>query len=243
MLPEKLKMLFSDLRDLRRMPRVTINLAAAETATNDPFYATLVEDFYRYVRRRHPRFPLIRAFEFGVALCTLPASGEAYMAAIEASGRRNVRKAQRLGYEFRRIQFNDHLQDIGAIRHSTDRRQGEITGYLLDETVEPCRDPPSRSRVHDYVYYGVFKEGRLLAYGGCLISGELCMVEHILGHADYLADGIVPLLLVGMADDAARNYPRVRYFAYGTFFGGGSTMRRFKKKFQFLPHRVIWKKE
>lgn len=239
---EQLKNLISDLRTLRQMPYVAINLAAGETADNDPFYATLVVDFYRYVRRRHPRLLFVRAFEYGVALCCLPQDPGGYEAMIEASGRRNIKKARRAGYGFERIDFNAHLEDILEIRRSADVRQGEVTGYMRSDTVEQCRNPPSRSNVHDYVYYGILKEGRLVAYAGCLVAGELCMIEHILGHADFLGDGIVPLLIADIATDVVVRYPRVRCFAYGTYFGGGETMRRFKKKFGFVPHRVTWEK-
>lgn len=238
----RLKKLIKDLQSLRHMPQVTISLAAQEAAGNDPFYVALVNDFYRYVRRRHPRLLLVGAFEYGVALCELPRGKGGYEALVEASARRNIKKALRLGYEFKRIEFNEFLGDIRDIRRSTDSRQGALTGYLKDDTVEPCRNPPSRSTVHDYVYYGVLKEGRLVAYAGCIVCGELCMIEHILGHAEFLADGVVPLLMAGIAADAAGHYPRVRYYAYGTFFGGGESMRRFKTKFGFLPNRVTWRR-
>ena len=239
---KRLNKLFSDLRTLRGLPSVTIHLAGAETAGNDPFYARLAADFYRYVSRRHPRLLVVGAFEFGVALCELPRSPGGYEALIEASGRRNVKKALRLGYEFKRIDFNAFLADIRDIRRSTDSRQGEVTGYMKNDTVEACRNPPSKSNVHDYVYYGIVKEGRLVAYAGCLVSGDLCMIEHILGHANFLGDGVVPMLIAGMAGDMVAHYPRVKYYAYGTYFGGGETMRRFKAKFAFQPHRVIWER-
>lgn len=239
---ERLKILVKDIRTLRQMPHVTINLEVGAAGSNDPFYATLAGDFYRYVRRRHPRLLCVGAFEYGVALCCLPRNQGGYEAIIEASGRRNIKKALRLGYEFRRIEFNDYLNDIRDIRRSTDSRQGELTGYLREDAVEPCRNPPSLSNLHDYVYYGVLKEGRLLAYAGCIVAGELCMIEHILGHAGFLSDGVVPLLVSGIAGDVVSHYPKVAYFAYGTFFGGGETMRRFKTKFGFLPHRVTWRR-
>ncbi len=241
MMIERLRKYFDDLRIMWGMPHVVIDLAARDAVNNDLFYAKLVDDFFKYVWRRHPRFPLIHAFEYGVALCLLPRTGEGYEGLIEASGRRNIKKARRMGYEFKLINFNDYLDDIRDIRKSTDVRQGEVTGYLRDDVVEPCRNPPSRTTVHDYVYYGVLKEGRLVAYAGCIVAGELCMIEHILGHASMLGDGIVPLLIAELAADVASRHIRVRYFAYGTFFGGGETMRRFKKKFGFLPHRVTWR--
>src|SRR3974390_2534962 len=94
------------LRIVRSLPRVSISLMASKTANNDEFYQGLVQRFYSQARRRHKRFPLIRNLQYGVALCPLPERAESYFESIEASARRNVRKAQRLGYSFARIDFN-----------------------------------------------------------------------------------------------------------------------------------------
>ncbi len=67
------------------------------------------------------------------------------------------------------------------------------------------------------------------------------MVEQIYGHAKYQADGVVPLLIIGMAQDIMENHERVKFYGYGSFYGAGITMRRFKRKFGFLPKRVTWR--
>jgi hypothetical protein len=228
-------------RDVLRMPRVEVNLMAAAAADNDPFYARLVSEFYTTAMARHPRFPLLRRFAVGVALCELAGRATAYMDRIEASGRRNVKKAQRLGYSFGRLDYNAHLDDVRAIRASTPVRQGRVPEEFVNGDVSRCSDPPSRSTVHDYVYFGVFRDGRLFAYDGCFVCGEVCMIEQLLGHADYLADGVVPLLLVETAKAVCSEYPNVRFYMYGTFFGAGPSMKRFKRKFGFHPCRVTWK--
>ena len=228
--------------EARRMPEVTICLMADRTADNDPFYAELLRQFHASATRRHPRCPVIRAFQFGVALCVMPASFDDYFMAIEAAARRNYKKALRNGFEFRSISFNEHLAGIAEIRRSTPLRQGRLSKDFLEAEVVACKDPPSRTPFHTYPYYGVFKNGKLVAYSGCLVMGEAFLVEQIYGHADYLADGVVPMLLIGMAADIYSRFPQVKYYGYGTYFGAGKTMRRFKKKFLFLPHRVEWEK-
>ena len=232
------RQIWKDLGTVFRLPRVTINLMFAETQRNDPFYQRIVGEMYNTARRRHRKNPFVRSLEYGVALCPLPSAFDDYFMMIEAAGRRNVKKARRMGYTFQRIAYNDYLDDVRAIRNSTDVRQGKLAEDFGE--VRPCTDPPTRTDMHDYAYYGVLRDGHLLAYGSCFISGELCMLEHILGHAECLSDGIVPLLIVGIARELMEKYPRVRYFGYGTYFGCGTTLRRFKKKFLFLPHRVSW---
>lgn len=228
-----------DLRSALRLPRVSIDLMMRYTRDNDPFYEGVVRDFYRNATSRHPKFPFIKSFQWGVALCPFE-GGEEYFRKIEASGRRNVRKARKLNYVFQRINFNDWLSDIAAIRLSTEERQGKLPQDFLKGEVAPCRNPESKTSVHDYPYFGVLKDGRLYSYAGCLISGELAIIEHIYGHADYLSDGIVPLLFAGIANYIEEQYPNVKYYCYGSFFGAGQTMRRFKKKFRFEPHKVKW---
>ncbi len=116
-----------------------------------------------------------------------------------------------------------------------------MSADFLVHDPKPIADPPSRNNVHDYVYYGVMKSGKLYAYSSALISGEGMIMTIIFGHAGYLTDGIVPLLLSGMAADAYARFPRVKYFVYDMYFGGSEGFRRFKRKFRFEPHTVTWK--
>ena len=229
-----------DIITIHKLTGVTINLQHSAAADNAPFYSQVVLDFHRDARRLHPRYLLIRRFTVGVALCALPETFDEYFMAIEASARRNYKKALRNGYVFQRIAYNDFLEDIGEIRRSATVRQGELPKEFLEGEVKPCTDPPSKTAVHDYPWFGVLKDGKLLAYAGCLVSGELALIEHIYGHADYQRDGIVPMLIIGMAGHMLDHHPTVKQYGYGTYFGAGTTMRRFKRKFRFLPHRVRW---
>jgi hypothetical protein len=222
------------------MPSVTIDLMLRETKGNDPFYGRMVRKFYAETRVRHRRFPLVRHWRYGVALCRLPASFDEYFMAIESAARRNYKKSERLGYRFERIAHNDHLRGMQEIHQSTDVRQGRMPDELLRREVKPCSDPPSLSNVHDYPYFGVLKEGKLVAYSGSLVAGEAFMIEQLYGHAAHHADGVVPMLLIGMARYMMEHYPRVKYYANEMYFGASPTMRRFKRKFLFLPHRVRW---
>lgn len=229
-----------DAMSLPRLPRVTIHLRFSQTQDNDPFFAELTRAFYAETQRRHPRLPWVRQWHLGVALCALPGSFEAYLAKIEPSGRRNCRKAERLGYRFARIAHNDYLADMTAIHRSTPVRQGPLPPELLQREVVPCHDPSSRTNMHDYPYFGVLQGGRLVAYAGCLVAGEALMIEQLFGHAEHQSDGVVPLLIVETARYALTHYPHVRYYIYERYFGAGETLRRFKRKFGFYPHRVTW---
>jgi hypothetical protein len=234
-------MFIKDLRQICSLPDVSINLMLGKTAQNDPFFGKIVRDFYRESRSRHPKFPLIRRFRHGVATCVLPATFDAYFGKIEASARRNFKKAQRNRYVFKRISFNDHLEEIAEIRQSAAIRQGKMPDEYLNEKPRLCTNPESQTPFHDYPYFGVLRDGKVYAYAGCLLAGELCLVEHIFGHAQHQSDGVVPMLLISIVDHLLRKHPNVKYYAYDTYFGAGETMRRFKTKLGFLPFRVTWK--
>jgi hypothetical protein len=230
-----------DLIDVFHLPKVQINLMLEHTLRNDPFYAEAVKTFYKEASTPHPKLLFMAGrYQFGYAVCKLPQKFDDYFMKIDASARRNYKKAARLGYVFKRFNYNDHLDDIRDIWLSTPVRQGLVPKNMREGRVYPISDPPSRTTDQDYPYLGVFKNQTLVAYVGCLVSGELCSLNEMFGHDKYLEDGVVPYSIVETARLVLESYPRVRYYGYGTYFGASDSMRRFKRKFLFLPHRVTW---
>ncbi len=223
------------------LPKLKIHLMFEKTNGNHRFYADAVQRFYDEASALHPKLLFTaKKYQYGFAACVLPKEFDTYFMAIEASARRNYKKAQRLGYVFRRIDYNEHLDDIRDIWTSTPVRQGLMPQNFLEGRVRPIADPPSRTHYQDYPYFGVFKDNKLVAYAACLVTGELCSLNDLYGHDRYLNDGIVPMLVIEIARECIQTYPTVKYFAYGTYFGASESMRRFKRKFLFLPHRVSW---
>ena len=229
-----------DWSEIRGLPRIKINLALDETSNNEPFFRRVVEEFYTNATRRHRRIPFFRELEIGVAVNCLPGTYDEYFMDIDGSARRNVKKARRLGYDFERIDYSSHLDDIWDIHRSTPVRQGPMSKEFLDQRPEPIADPQSGTNVHDYPYFGVTKNGRVVAYGGCFVAGELMMITTIFGHEGCKSNGVVPLLIVGMAEYSYEAYPRVKYYGYDKYYGADVGLRRFKKKFGFAPHVVTW---
>ena len=230
----------ADYEQFRKMPTLSINLMLKRTVDNDQFYKKITIEWFEEARRRHPKFKVIRELEWGVAVAILPRTFDDYFMYIEASARRNYKKAKRNGYTFSKLDINKYLDDVREIRQSTDVRQGKVPEDLMYGEIERNTNPPSRNHYHDYPYVGVFKDGKLVAYASAFVGGEVCSLEHILGHADYQSDGIVPMMIIGLAEVLYKEHPAVRYFMYGTYFGAGKTLRRYKKKFRFYPHHVYW---
>jgi hypothetical protein len=231
----------SFIKEVRSLPEVSIQLMHERSVDNDPFFGKIVKDFFNEANARHKKFPLIRQLEYGLAVCELPQGPGAYFNKIESSARRNHKKAVREGCSFRRINFNDHIDDIRDIWMSTDTRQGKLMPKAMREgEVNRISDPPSKSNLHDYPYFGVFYQEKLVGYMGCLIAGEFAGIQQIYGHSNHLALGIVPQLFIGFAEELPKSYPQVKYMAYGSYFGAGETMQRFKRKFLMHPHKVRW---
>lgn len=235
-----MKNLFKMLFEMRKMPVVGIDLMIRSAEGNDPFYGKITREYYESTQKRHGKIPLIKVDQYGVALIRLPADFDEYFMMIEASARRNYKKAVRAGYSFAKIDYNVFLDDIGGIWQSARTRQGDMPDYIVAGRPRPCSNPPSTTAVHDYPYFGILRDGKLVAYAGCLISGELCAIEQVYGHVDYQADGVTPLLIISMAGYIIKNYPYVKYYTYDTFLGASLNMRRFKRKFGFAPHKVEW---
>ncbi len=230
------------ISEISNLPSISIDLMMAETRSNHPFYRDVTRQFHENATRRHAKFPLIRRFEYGVAVSVLKSVPQPYSERVGSAARRNLKKALRLGYRFERIDYNQHLDDVTAIHRSTRTRQGrEMPKRFFTAQAPSIIDPPSANPTHDYPYFGVFKGRTLVAYASCLIAGELCTIETIYGHDDHHADGVIPLLLVSTADHLIAHHPQVKYYVYDTYFGASETMRRFKRKFLFHPHRVTWR--
>jgi hypothetical protein len=237
----KVKALRDLVREVRQLPTIPVNLMLAETSANASFFRDITQQFFRDATRRLPIFPLVRQMEYGVALCDLRADEKPYSLRLDSAARRNLKKAARLGYTFERIDYNAHLEDVTRIHRSSSVRQGrDMPAELLLDDAAAHTNPQSANPLHDYPYFGIFKENRLVAYASCLIAGELCGIDTIYGHADFLSDGVVPMLFASIGEYLPTQHPSARYYCYGTYYGGSDTMKRFKRKFLFTPHRVKW---
>lgn len=233
-LEETFKLLF-------KTPSINLSLMINNTKNNHEFFERITREFYQLVTSRHKKMPLFGTMTRGVAICVLPGNHETYIKSIESSGHRNVKKAIRLEYTFKRINYNEHLDDIFDIRGSTTVRQGKVPDDFVNNKPAPINDPISKSGCHDYPYFGVFdKNGKMVAYAGCFLAGEVIELSHFYGHAEHQKNGVVPLLITSIAQYTLENHPQVRVFMYGGYIGASATLRRFKKKFQFLPYKVNW---
>ena len=161
------------------------------------------------------------------------APGSAYL-------RRRVRRALRLGYEFREFDFRDYRDDIYEINLSKPERQGKpmsaaYTEYPPDKA--PFRGQTCPRHRNDYV--GVFQGGRLFAYALLRQCGEMVLFSEILGHGERLDDGIM-YLLVFESVKLRKKESGARYAVYHLHDAGSGGLRYFKEQAGFAPFDVHW---
>lgn len=184
--------------------------------------------------------PLYRQLVHGYeecALLVLPQSLDEWRAE-HRTARKRADRARRRGYRFSAIARHDRAAEIYAINTSAAERQGRpmTKGYRQPPSQTPLPDYPCP--LHAVRTYGVETlHGRLVAYLFVVRSGALALVSQILGHAAYLEDEIMYLLVEGAIGRETR-WPGL--LVYNRWDSGSDGLRFFKARLGFEPGAVEW---
>ncbi|MEY4595333.1 MAG: hypothetical protein RIQ47_1743 [Bacteroidota bacterium] len=218
------------IKEIFRLPAVTIQLG------NEPADKKLFESF----NSRHPRLFLVRKKTVGVGLidCSTFSNAADYIASVNGknSAAYFSRKAVRAGYRFESIDANRYADAIHAIHHSAEARQG----IPLDKNyLKKIENYPSD---HRHQFFGVFNNDELVAYLWIVISGQVRIMNRIMGHADHLKDGVMYLLVTSFVENliGRREADLPLYVMYDTMLGASGGLRMFKERCGFRPYRVKW---
>jgi len=148
-----------------------------------------------------------------------------------------ARKALRREYKFVEIDRNNYIDDIYEINTSSTIRQGRemSSGYLQrqDKYINES----------NYKYFGVVNGGgKLLSYCNIGFYGEFAVVVTLLGHKQYLNDGIMYLMMIELNKIMFEEYKLkgYKYIMYDTFFGASEGLKKFKEKLGYKPYKVRW---
>ena len=164
---------------------------------------------------------------------------DAYLAE-HRTARKRAQHARILGYTFRSINREEHVDEIHAINTSMPVRQGRpmSAGYLERPNFSPL---PHYQCVRHYIRpYGVFSPtGELVAYLVLYVCGDVAMVSQILGHSDHLADDVMYLLAVETFRETLSCSGQVVVF-YNRHDSGTDGLRYFKERLGLQPERVAW---
>jgi hypothetical protein len=151
---------------------------------------------------------------YPLALLTIPSAYEVFLKAVGAKTRNRIRKAEKLGYEFREFEWDSHLDEIFDINNSKElRAAGPMQGWYCEQ-VKPRHH--SEEEQCCLKYYGLFKDDRLWAYCHLVLCGDFVFVKHFIGHANHLKNGIMNYLISSMV----RQYlyhSHVQWMNYGIF--------------------------
>ncbi len=132
--------------------------------------------------------------------------------------RTNYNKGKKKGFTCRLFCGLDYFEQIMEINLSKDERAGHaMSGIYTD-----------RGKVRAFlgtnpVMFGTFtSEGKLIAYLHLLNGGGILALNKIIGHGEYLADGVMYFMLGELIRQIPDIYPhkRVSYIMYGSWYGG-----------------------
>jgi len=226
-----MKKLLHLLHTIRHLPMVSVHL---DVKTEEG------KRMFDYYTRRHPRLLVIRNKTIGVALIPLKPFVTFDDFHSSVSGKNSAayyaRKAERSGYQFRSIHPDHYSDRIQAIHTSAPVRQGKS---MANAYLSPLKSYPANAQ---NTYYGLFREQELVAYLWCVRSGELITLNRLLGHADYLKDGIMYQLVISGVREIFQMENRPSFIMYDTLLGASEGLSLFKKRLGFKPYRVTWKK-
>lgn len=190
-------------------------------------------------------------------LSTQELSHEQYLQSLrkihKGSGVRQRKKAMKCGFFCAPFHYEVWLSDIEDINTSKEARQGrQMTSSYQRQAHELGQQgnviaASSVTRV-DECYrqmFGVFKHEpnryqadvmvnqRLCGYISLIRYKDLALYSQILGHGDYLRDGIMYLLHSYVS---GRVWNSVKYIMYGAHTSGTDGLKMLKKRMRFEPY-------
>ncbi len=225
-----MKKLLQIIRTLQKLPHADIRI---------DIHSEEGKRMFAYYTKRHPRFFIIRNKTIGVALLPVHTfdSYPGYLRTV--SGKNSPayysRKAERSGYVFKTIDPDKMADAIQLIHTSATIRQGKSlsSSYLKALASYPQNE--------NNFYYGLFKDQELVAYLWLVKSGQLITFNRLMGHARYLKDGIMYMLVLKGIEEIFEMRPKPDFIMYDTLLGASEGLGLFKKRFGFTAFKVNWK--
>lgn len=210
------------------MPIISVSLDFSEEGNR----------IFKNFNRIHPRYLIFKQKTIGVAMIKLNdfANAEAFIKSINGknSAAYFSRKASRDGYTFQSINPNELETSLLEVNSSAVKRQGRT----MDDSYKSSINYPMNAR---NLYYGIFKDEMLVAYLWIVKTGELAIINRILGHASHLNNGIMYYMVTSYIELELKEKGNTHFVMYDTFLGAGDGLKMFKSRCGFQPYRIIWK--
>ena len=194
--------------------------------------------------RKHPTACLLTLSEF----VTFSDYASAVSKKSKGNDNRRVKAAIKKGYNSRIIHRHGYDADIQDIHRSKLFRAGGLVFAALmaskqtavNQLIQP--EPPT-CHEHWSIAWGVFAPTatgeRLVAFAWIRRTGNFVLMRDIMGHGDFLRDGVVKLLMFDMvkwllerADPCVQG---IEYFKYGSMEDGKVGLLEWKRRMKFVP--------
>ena len=220
--------IFRILREIKELPKTEL-----------VFDGVQYKDIYKYFTKPHPKYKVIKNKTVGACLLEKPQSFEAYLSGKSRQNLRTCRnRSLKNGYSFSEINVRDCADGILEINKSKAIRQGremDESYFDKDAIIEGSLDKQC---------FGVFDgEGKILAYCYLIEAGNFLIISRLLGHADYLKEGVMYYMIGACVEKwlTGEKWQAVKYFFYDTYFGSTAGLKKFKADLGFVPYKVKYK--
>lgn len=150
---------------------------------------------------------------FPVALIEIPGSYEEYSKLIGYKSRNMIKKAEKNGILYKPFNWNDYLNDIFVIHTSALFRQGRRMDMQYRKYPDAVDYP--KNGEFQILHIGGFFGVKLIGYIELYIYGNFAMTNRILGHKNFLKNGLVNGLFGYVVEYAIRKHS-FRYLNYLT---------------------------
>lgn len=154
--------------------------------------------------------------EKSIALLKMPQDFESYKTGKPMQAfRTNYNKGKKQGFSCRLFCGLDYFEQIMEINLSKDERAGGVMRDIYTD-----RDKVMSFLRNDPVMFGAFSsQGKLIGYFHLLYGGGLLALNKILGHGNYLEDGVMYFMLGELIRQIPDLYQNggVRYIMYGSW--------------------------
>lgn len=156
-----------------------------------------------------------------------------------ARWRQEIRRAEREGYAFQEIDPEAWVEDILEVNRSMPERQGRAIDESYLSRPTPGRPLARGCDRHRECWFGIVKDGRLVAYVWVYMVGEMCLLSRILGHGAHDKSGVMYRLIAGVIE--ALQPAGLRYVMYERHTSGSPGLVAFKERLGFRPRWVDWR--
>ncbi|MBN1338012.1 MAG: hypothetical protein JXA03_01740 [Bacteroidales bacterium] len=173
---------------------------------------------------------------YPAAVIEIPGSYDEYSNLIGYKSRNMIKKAEKNRILYRAFSWNDYLNDIFMVNTSAVFRQGRRMDRPYRQYPKAVEYPQNGE--FKIIHIGGFLDVQLIGYIELYVYGNIAMTNRILGHMNFLNNGLVNGLFGFVIEYAIRNHS-FRYLNYLTMLNEKSDrLSAFKYRVGFRNYSI-----